>query len=209
MGQRETPILNDLCTYSRRRGIMRLCLIASFAFHVIGLIIVNRAFPIKWIVKPLRIYHVELIRPPVKNLKLEKDLSGAARLGQSSVNSLPQGEDTISLDTTDKRYMSYARVIKQALMAKWVYPAPAKENLIEGQTRLIFTLSRDGNLLDLRLTNSSGYPILDNEALRAVRSAAPFPAFPGSVTVSRLHIKANFDYRLTHATTRPCHKSSY
>jgi len=197
MDQRATPIPNELFTYSRKRGIMRVCLITSFVLHVIALIMVNRAFPIKWVMKPLRIYHVDLIRPPVKDLDPKKDTLGAARLREPTVKPVPQGEDTISLDTTDKRYVSYARVIKETLMAQWQYPAAAKENLIEGQTYLIFTLSRDGSLLDLKLIGSSGYSILDDEAMRTVRAAAPFPAFPGSVTVARLHIKANFDYRLT------------
>ncbi len=196
MAQRATT-LSELQTYSRKHGIMRVCLVTSLVFHVIALILVNRAFPIKWPIKPLRIYHVELIRPPVKDLDTDKQNMGAASLKDLKVKSAPQGEDTISLDTTDKRYVSYARVIKQALMAQWKYPPKAKDDLIEGETFLIFTLSRDGALLDLKLLNSSGYPVLDDEAMRTVKAAAPFPAFPGSVTVARLHIKANFDYRLS------------
>ncbi|RLB79839.1 MAG: hypothetical protein DRH15_08350 [Deltaproteobacteria bacterium] len=188
--------VDDPLTYSRKQGIMRLCLIASLTFHVIVLVVVNRAFPIKWAMKPLRIYHVELIRPPVKDMDLDKDVQGLARLKDTNSKPVIHGEDTISLDTTDKRYVSYAKVIKEALLAQWKYPQEAKENLVEGQTFLVFTLSRDGTLLDLRLLGSSGYKILDEEAMRAVRAAAPFPAFPGSVTVARLHIKANFDYRL-------------
>ncbi len=196
MDQRATTA-SEVQTYSRKRGILRVCVVTSFVFHVIALIVVNRAFPIKWAMKPLRIYHVELIRPPVKDLDMEKDRVGTASLKEPSVKPAPQGEDTISLDTTDKRYVSYAKVIKQALMAQWQYPPEAKDNLIEGTTFLMFTLSRDGTLLDLKVMNSSGYPVLDNEAVRTVKAAAPFPAFPGSVTVARLHIKANFDYRLT------------
>ena len=197
MDQKVKAIPNELQTYSRRHGIMRVCLVTSLVFHVIVLLVVNRAFPIKWVMKPLRIYHVELIRPPVKDLDIDKDAPGTAKLKQLSVKPAPQGEDTISLDTTDKRYVSYARVLKEALMAQWKYPEVAKENLMEGQTHLIFTLSRDGTLLDLKLISSSGYRILDEEAMRTVRAAAPFPAFPGSVTVARLHVKANFDYRLS------------
>jgi len=197
MDQMVQAIQNELQTYSRRHGIMRVCLIASLIFHLIVILVVNKAFPIKWVMRPLRIYHIQLIRPPVKDLDIEKDIPGAAKLKQSTVKSAPQSEDTISLDTTDKRYVSYARVLKEALMAQWKYPEAAKENLMEGQAHLVFTLSRDGTLLDLKLTTSSGYTILDEEAIRTVRAAAPFPAFPGSVTVARLHIRANFDYRLS------------
>ena len=192
-----TRVGNDAITYSRKPGIMRLCMIGSFVFHVFALITINRAFPIHWIIEPLRIYQVELIRPPVKDMELDKDAQGLTRLNEDNSKSTLQGEDTISLDTTDKKYVSYAKIIKQALMAQWNYPEAARDNLMEGRTLLLFTLSREGALQDLRLISSSGYMILDSEAMRAVRAAAPFPAFPGSVTVARLHIKANFDYKLT------------
>ena len=130
-------------------------------------------------------------------MELEKDAQGLTRLNEHNSKSTPQGEDTISLGTTDKRYVSYAKIIKQALMAQWHYPEAARDNLMEGRTLLLFTLSREGTLQDLRLISSSGYMILDSEAMRAVKAAAPFPAFRGSVTVATLHIKPNFDYRLT------------
>lgn len=201
MPRAKAKIISDTSTFSRKRGIMRSCLIASFVFHIMALIVVNRAFPIKWVMKPLRVYHVELLRPAVKDMDLDKEANGLGRLIDTGSKPTPQGEDTISLDTTDKRYVSYARIIKEALMAQWQYPQQAKENLVEGRTFLLFTLSRDGTLQDLQIIDSSGYKVLDDEAIRAVKAAAPFPAFPGSVTVARLHIKANFDYRLT--DTRP------
>jgi TonB family protein len=49
---------------------------------------------------------------------------------------------------------------------------------------------------EIRVAESSGHQILDAEATRAVRSAAPFPPFPNHVTVARLNIKASFDYRI-------------
>ncbi|MBW2124267.1 MAG: energy transducer TonB [Deltaproteobacteria bacterium] len=197
MDQKAMPQQGELVTYSRNRKLMRACLITSFALHVVGLLTINRAFPIHWVMKPLKVYHVDLIRPPVKDLDLEKDQQGLAHLSESTNKPVIAGEDTISLDTTDKRYVSYAKVIKEALMNEWQYPAMAKDNLIEGQALVLFTLTRDGCLKEMKLMQSSGFTVLDNEAMRAIRAAAPFPAFPGSVTVARLHIKASFDYRLT------------
>jgi protein TonB len=43
---------------------------------------------------------------------------------------------------------------------------------------------------------SSGLPILDHAAMEAVRGAAPFPPFPEHITLKRLSIVANFDYRI-------------
>jgi TonB family protein len=125
---------------------------------------------------------------------LETDLS---RLITEETPPPEQAEDTISLDTEDKRYSSYASAIKEKLLGQWQYPPQATENLIEGDVLVLFTLDRQGGLLDVQVIQPSSYGILDEETLRTVRSAAPFPPFPGSVTVKRLHIKANFAYRLT------------
>ncbi len=60
---------------------------------------------------------------------------------------------------------------------------------------MIFTLSSDGNLQDVKLLETSGYPRLDNEALRAIRVAAPYIPFPESWDLEKLNIKAGFIYR--------------
>jgi outer membrane biosynthesis protein TonB len=39
--------------------------------------------------------------------------------------------------------------------------------------------------------------VLDREAERAIQSAAPFPPFPSTISVSRLNINVSFDYTLT------------
>ena len=106
-------------------------------------------------------------------------------------------QETISLDTVDERYVSYAGIIKGGILKQWKYPKEAKENLIEGKLMVLFSLARPGDLTRIEIISSSGYGILDKEALRAISAAAPFPGFPGHITVSRLNVKANFDYRLT------------
>jgi len=191
------PIL-DLLGRDKRKAIMRVSLGVSLLCHVGLVVAFQKAFPFHWDFEPIRSYRVELIRPPV-------DPSATGNAGGADLEKIrpipktaPEDtEDTISLDTRDKRYISYAKVIKSVLMRQWNYPMEARENLIEGKLIVLFTLKRSGQLQDLKTLEPSGYDILDQEAQRAVRSAAPFPPFPPSVNVARLHIKARFDYRLT------------
>jgi TonB family protein len=184
-----------------QRTVMRISLIISLLFHVIVLFSVQKAFPISWM-KPLRTYHVELLRPPVDSLYDEQAAgTNLASIKPQEKKAPEKTEDTISLDTKDKRYVSYAKVIKERLMQHWEYPRKARDNLIEGQVLVIFSLDRQGNLKDVKILMPSAYAILDEETERAIRASAPFPPFPGSVTVRKLNIKANFAYVLK--TRRP------
>jgi len=184
--------------FRSRRTVMRFCMVLSLLFHTAVLLAVQKAFPIHWISQPLQTYHVELIRPPVLPLD-EESASGAnlAKIKPQEQEEPEKAEETISLETRDERYTSYARVIKERLMRLWLYPPEARENLIEGDVRVLFSLNRQGKLLRVEILEASPYAVLEEEAARTVRAAAPYPNFPGSVHVRKLHIKANFSYRLT------------
>lgn len=47
------------------------------------------------------------------------------------------------------------------------YPAEAVARGIEGEVRLLITLSEDGSIDDVNVAASSGHPILDNAAIKA------------------------------------------
>src|SRR3989304_5016860 len=59
-----------------------------------------------------------------------------------------------------------------------------------------------GALTDLNRTQTSGIPPLDNEAIRAIREAAPFAPFPERMKFERLNIRAAFYYYNTRARVR-------
>jgi TonB family protein len=181
--------------------ILRASLAVSVLLHAGLLLGIQQAFPVIWLNRPLRTFEVELFRPPVDPSSIEEGEGSRLAAARAAEETSPQdAEATISLDTKDRRYGSYARVIKERIAAHWKYPSEAKKNLIEGEVLLLFSLSPPGELTDLQVLASSGAPVLDQEAARAVRAASPFPPFPGSVSVKRLHIKADFSYRLQ---TRP------
>ncbi len=178
--------------------IMKSTLPVSLLVHLIILVGLQKAFPVEWVAKPLKTYHVELLRPPLD--PLEDINSAATELAKikPEQSTLPEEtEDTISLETKDKRYRSYAKSIKARLTQHWQYPHEAWENLIEGDVLIIFSLDRQGHLKGLNILQPSQHDILDTETTRTIRDAAPFPPFPGSVIVKKLNIKANFAYRLT------------
>ena len=180
------------------RTILRISLIVSFFLHILLLITFQKAFPLHWAVNDLRTYRVELVRPPVESLdttpKTDADLTETP---EEETPAPEESQDTISLDTHDKRYITYAAAVKERISAHWIYPEAAKERLIEGQLTVLFSLDPQGSLIEIVFLSGSGYPVLDEEAARAIRSADPFPSFPAHITVNRLNVRATFDYRIT------------
>ena len=100
----------------------------------------------------------------------------------------------IPLDTKEAKYISYFNRIKQQIQQVWVYPNQAAKKKISGQITLKFEISRDGNLLGVHLTNSSGFNILDIAAIKAVKEAAPYYPFPMTIKKKKLSILATFVY---------------
>lgn len=147
----------------------------------------------------IRVYEVELLRPPVEDIGEDsltpRDL---AQIKEEEPEKAAQADqETISLDTRDKRYVTYARVIKERIQSHWQYPPEAKENLIEGSLVVMFSLNPGGNLIEIRIVTPSGFEILDKGAVQGISRAAPFPPIPPNINVKRLNVVANFDYRLT------------
>jgi len=180
--------------------ILRTCLILSLAFHVVMVFALQSAIPTYLAGEDLRIYRVELLRPPVDDMDLtekpDTDISKPEEPVASKTSS-EETQDTISLDTDDKRYVTYAQAIKERIAGQWKYPQEARKKKLEGRLVALFSLNKEGTLTRLDITKSSGHEVLDREAERAVRSAAPFPPFPSTVTVSRLNINVSFDYTLS------------
>lgn len=176
--------------------VMRISLLISLLFHIILLLAFPKAFHLEWVSEELRTYSVELLRPPVEDINSDEiPEPDIARIQQEQLPAAEDDQDTISLDTKDKRYVSYAKIIKAKIGRRWRYPPEAMERLFEGKLMVIFSLTRGGNLIQAKIIDNSGYKILDEEALKAIRTAAPFPPFPEHVKASRLNIKATFDYR--------------
>lgn len=181
---------------------MRTTIVVSVVVHALIFLGFKDAFS-SLLAAHSRLYEVELIRPPVDGLEEGKDATGdeaAVKEEEAPPRESPPEElleDTISLDTKDRKYVSYATLVKGRINENWQYPRQAEEYLLEGKLLLVFTLSKNGAVNRIKVLDTSGHEILDKEACRAVQAAAPFPAFPGHLRVQKLHIRASFDYKLT------------
>ena len=58
------------------------------------------------------------------------------------------------------------------------YPSEARRRRLYGDLRLLVAVRPDGNVAEIRVLQSSGYPVLDDAAIRIVRLSSPFEPFP-------------------------------
>jgi protein TonB len=67
------------------------------------------------------------------------------------------------------------RAAQRKLSAYQFYPPEAAARGIEGEVRLLLTLDKNGNLIDIRVASSSGHVILDDAAVRAAAAMHRVP----------------------------------
>ncbi|MFC1491249.1 energy transducer TonB [Nitrospinota bacterium] len=132
--------------------------------------------------------------PNAPELKLSDE--EADRIAKTSLDEkLRQEEEegeAVSLDTRDFRFISYFAHIKRKIQKAWHWPREARR--FEGKLKLRMVLREDGTLSRLELLNTSGYRILDDEAMTAVTKAAPFHPFPPGFKRKLLPIEGTFIY---------------
>lgn len=109
----------------------------------------------------------------------------------------PEGdvdEAVVDINTREDRFFSYLLHLKKKIEGVWIYPSTAAKSGLGGELTLEFLVSQEGKLLGVSLLDSSGYSILDQSAIRAIRTAAPYHPFPPRLKAKRLRVRARFIY---------------
>jgi len=68
--------------------------------------------------------------------------------------------------------------IRDSILGNLHYPILARRRGWSGQVELSFTIDPDGNVNGLKVLTSSGFPVLDEQAMTAIRRSAPFTPPP-------------------------------
>ncbi len=74
--------------------------------------------------------------------------------------------------------------IRKQILKNLVYPQRARRMGWQGQVKIRFVVDPSGKVRDLEVLETSGYPLLDRQALNAVKRAAPFPPPPVAAEIS-------------------------
>lgn len=98
------------------------------------------------------------------------------------------------LNAPEIQYISYFASIKRKIELVWQYPYEAAAAGIQGELIIEFVIARSGAVNSIELVRGSGSKILDDEAIRSIRTAAPFDPIPAEYKIPSLQIRGRFVY---------------
>jgi periplasmic protein TonB len=98
------------------------------------------------------------------------------------------------LNAPEIQFISYFASIKRKIELVWQYPYEAATAGIQGELTLDLVIARSGKVDSIEMVRSSGSKILDDEAMRAIRKAAPFDPIPAQYKIPSLQIRGRFVY---------------
>ncbi|PIP43694.1 MAG: hypothetical protein COX17_05600, partial [Deltaproteobacteria bacterium CG23_combo_of_CG06-09_8_20_14_all_60_8] len=110
--------------------------------------------------------------PPDSN-----DASAAsANHGQATgaTSDATEAGDATATVSAEYRRANFA-VIRDSILGNLRYPVLARRKGWSGQVEVAFLIAPDGNVSELRIKASSGFAVLDDQAVAAIRRSAPFP----------------------------------
>lgn len=172
-----------------------IAFLISLAGHCLffGILGININFPSRD--KPRdTIVRIELERPPllpeIDKMGEEKKLKQAA---EKAAEPMPEEvvmenplrdavQEKIELiDPAKEAMLRYQDMVKQRIESARRYPLWAKRQGIEGTVYMNFKVLSNGLGRDIRIIGSSGSPVLDEEAIKTIKRANPFPPIPSKI----------------------------
>ena len=111
----------------------------------------------------------------------------ASALGSAAGSA--RGAGAVTLNVSDFPFAWYLAAVQRKITERW------EGRALQGrQPVVVFEITRDGQVSNVAVKDSSGNRYYDHTAMRAIADAAPFPKlpdeFPGSVL--RIHLGFNF-----------------
>ncbi len=102
--------------------------------------------------------------------------------------------DTRFLNSNDVMFGSFLRRFETAVYGVWRYPQEAQLKGIEGVTPVKITFNKNGEVVNIKLLESSGSRLLDDEVFRTLRLVGPMGSLPKGYPKEEFHLIAFFQY---------------
>ncbi len=111
---------------------------------------------------------------------------------KSSISLIP----IVSEDNIKDPVLRYTKIIQRKILENLTYPAAAKEAGFEGMVKLSLNLSAQGELLDSKIKEPSGYRLLDDNAIKIAQKISPYPPFPPAIKETQFWVDIPIIYQL-------------
>jgi len=100
----------------------------------------------------------------------------------------------LSLSTYKWEYAPYVNALRRKLYRVWNVPAAFYMGLISGHSIIVFEISRDGKLLNIKLLQHKGHESLEIASMESIKALFPFIPLPESFPEETLIITAKLHY---------------
>jgi TonB family protein len=142
---------------------------------------------------------------PAPRAPAAPDIRTALRRGAGGAGGQGEGRagiegEPIPLDSRDPKYNDYLDRVRRMIKAKWIFPCikDAARGVCEyrsAQLTIEFGIAKDGRVPFVNLVRDSGYTIMDEYAMNAIKLASPFPPVPDALGRGKgIPILARFHY---------------
>jgi protein TonB len=111
------------------------------------------------------------------------------RAAEQSPAAVQQPQEKLEPASTDR----YRQIISAKIRQHEEYPPLAKRRHWEGTTVVQLRFTAEGQVADISVAEKSGHEILDQTAVKMVRSAAPLPSPPEGLRTVLVPIKFRLD----------------
>jgi periplasmic protein TonB len=125
--------------------------------------------------KKTRTPSVAAVEPmPAPAPTTEASDSAPADTPQEQVAAAPSRSGVQTVSTEEAYRRANFAAIRNSILANLHYPMIARRQGWCGKVDVAFLIKPDGHISELRIEKSSGYAVLDEQALEAIRRSAPF-----------------------------------
>jgi periplasmic protein TonB len=121
---------------------------------------------------PTRIPNIEASQPAPERPAAQKQPVPHERLARVATAEMATGP--VKSDAS----LEYQNRLRARIEQFHEYPEAARAGRLQGVVQVIFTLGRSGEVVGIRIKSSSGYALLDQEAIAMIRRARPLPEIP-------------------------------
>jgi len=92
--------------------------------------------------------------------------------------------------------LNYQKAVKEKIEDYRRYPYWARKQGFEGIVHLKFIILSTGVVKDIKIIKSSGFNILDKEAISTIKRASPFPPIPSELNTFSLPMEISIVFKL-------------